>query len=356
MIVPHYRPSFSSREITAVREVIDSGYIAQGKRVAELETTLAEFVEKEFGVAVSSGTTALILALKALKVSSGDEVIIPAYTCTALWHAVKAVDGVPVFADIETKYWNLDPDDVKRKITPKTKAVIFPHMFGQPGRIQEVSDLGIPVIEDIAQSIGAQIDGRPVGTFGAVSIGSFYATKVIGAGEGGIIFSDEKTDDNYLRDIREYDEKETLTPRINAKMNDITATIALEQLRKLPEFTARRNKILAKYESVLKDQILIPVRDSGFQSNLYRCIISLPEKTAAELIQMSKGYGITLRKPVYKPIHTYFDGYDLKNTESAWKKQVSIPIFPDMTDFETETVINFLKLIFGEPCLRTTCR
>jgi len=348
MIVPHYRPSFSSREITAVRKVIDSGYIAQGERVQELETTLAEFVEKNFGVAVSSGTTALILALKALKVSPGDEVIIPSYTCTALWHAVKAVDSIPVFSDIETKYRNLDPDDVKRKITPKTKAIIFPHMFGQPGRIQEISDLGIPVIEDIAQSIGARINGRPVGMFGTISIGSFYATKVIGAGEGGIIFTDDKTVENYIRDIREYDEKETLTPRINAKMNDITATIALEQFHKLPEFTSKRKKILAQYKPVLRDRILIPVRDSGFQSNLYRCIISHPEKTADELIKLGKEYGITLRKPVYKPIHTYFNGQNLINTESAWKRQVSIPIFPDMTDLEVELVYNFLKRTFSK--------
>jgi len=221
-------------------------------------------------------------------------------------------------------------------------------MFGQPGKIQDVYDLGIPVIEDIAQSIGARISDRPVGTFGTVSISSFYATKVIGAGEGGIIFTNDKTVENYLRDIREYDEKETLSPRVNAKMNDITATIALEQLRKLPDFTARRKKIVTQYRSVLKDRILIPVRSSRFQSNLYRCIISHPEKTADELIQSGKEYGITLRKPVYKPIHLYFNGNNLKNTESAWKKQVSIPIFPNMTDFEINRVIDFLKQHFSK--------
>ncbi|MBN2600715.1 MAG: DegT/DnrJ/EryC1/StrS family aminotransferase [Candidatus Marinimicrobia bacterium] len=348
MIVPHYRPSFSIREITAVRDVIDSGHIAQGKRVAELEFALAEFIEKKFGIAVSSGTSALTLALKALKVLPGDEVIIPAYTCTALWHAVKAVDAIPVFADIELKYWNLDPGDVKRKMTTKTKAVIFPHMFGQPGKILDVIDFGVPVIEDIAQSIGAQINDQPAGRFGSVSIGSFYATKVIGAGEGGIIFTNDKTLENYLRDVREYDEKETLFPRVNAKMNDITASIALEQLRRLPEFTARRKQIFKQYESVLKDRVLIPVRDSGFQSNLYRCIVSHPEKTAEELIQLGKENGITLRKPVYKPIHMYFKGNNLKNTESAWKKQVSLPIFPDMTDFEVNRVNNFLKQHFSQ--------
>ena len=164
-----------------------------------------------------------------------------------------------------------------------------------------------------------------------------------------MVFSNEKTVINYIQDIREYDEKETLTPRINAKMNDITATIALEQFQKLPEFTAKRKKILSQYKSVLKDRILIPGYDPGYRSNIYRCIISHSGKNADELIQLGKQYGVTLRKPVYKPIHTYFDGYNLKNTESAWKKQVSIPIFPDMTDIETDTVINFLKLIFSKP-------
>jgi len=347
MIVPHFRPNFTSHEITAVRKVINSGYVAQGQRVLELETKLAEFVGKKFGIAVSSGTTALTLALKALKLSAGAEVIIPSYTCTALWHAVRAIDGVPVFADIETQYWNLDPEDVKRKMTGQTKAIIFPHMFGQPGRIREVIDLGIPVIEDIAQSVGARIHGKPVGSFGTVSIGSFYATKVIGAGEGGIIFTDDKTVVDYIRDIREYDEKETLIPRVNAKMSDITAAVALAQFRRLSEFYTRRDKILTRYNTVLKNRILIPRQDPDSQSNLYRCIISHPDKNADELIQTGRQQGITIRKPVFKPIHTYFGEYNLKNTESAWNKQVSIPIFPNMTNSEIDLVLNFLKLMFG---------
>ncbi len=348
MMVPHFRPSFSIAEQTAAKEVIKSQYVAQGRYVQRMEELLAQFVHKKFGIAVSSGTTALILALKALKITPDDEVIIPSYTCTALWHAVKAIDAIPVFADVETTYYNLDPADVKNKLSAKTRAIIFPHMFGQPGRIQEVIAFGIPVIEDIAQSIGANIAGQPIGSFGALTIMSFYATKVIGAGEGGAIFTDDATIADYLRDIREYDEKEELIPRINAKMSDITAAIVIEQFKKLPMFLDKRNRIFRSYEPHIENHLIIPVQSNNniYKSNNFRCIVSHPEKTADEIIEIGKQNNVTIRKPVFRPIHQYIEKLSYPATESAWQKQASVPIFTDMTDTEILTVIDFLKNIF----------
>ena len=344
MMVPHYKPSFGEAEKLAVRQVLDSGFIAQGPKVRELENLLSKALGKQFGIAVSSGTTALILALRALKVTSGSEVIIPSYTCTALWHAVKAVNATSVFADIENHTWNLDPEDIYRKITKKTSAIIFPHMFGQPGRIRELLDYGIPVIEDIAQAFGAKIKGKPAGFYGTISICSFYATKILGGGEGGMLFTDSAEIDSYLRNIRDYDEKESLIPRINAKMTDIHAAIALAQYHRFSEFTEKRKRILTQYSSVRGNhRILIPTDSTEFQPNLFRCIIDHPEKSADELIQLGKKSDITVRKPVFYPIHYYLNDNKLPHTESAWKKQVSIPIFPNMTGKEIERVMNFLK-------------
>ena len=345
MIVPHYRPSFNEIDKHAVQRVLDSGYIVQGDQVRELENTLAQTVGKQYGVAVSSGTTALTLALQALNVKRGAEVIIPSYT--ALWHAVKAIDAKPVFADIETDYWNLDPEDVQQKLSKKTAAIIFPHMFGQPGRIQEVLTLGIPVIEDIAQAVGANINGKPAGSFGTISIVSFYATKIIGAGEGGMLFTNDKNTETYLRDIRDYDEKEKLIPRINAKMTDIHAAIALTQYSQMSEFTRKRKHILGKYQAVLNDNILLPNHHSGFHSNLYRCIISHPDRNADELIQLGKKFRVTVRKPVFYPIHLYNNESGYPNTEYAWQKHISIPIFPSMTNNEIEKVTGFLNNIYS---------
>lgn len=349
MIVPHYRPSFNRHEQAAARAVIESQYIAQGKNVRRLEQLVSKFVKKKYGIAVSSGTTALTLALKALNIIEGDEIIIPSYTCTALWHAVKAVNGIPVLADIETDFYNLDPEDVKRKVNPNTKAIIFPHMFGQPGRIIEILELGVPVIEDIAQAIGSSINEKPVGSFGHLSVVSFYATKVIGAGEGGAILTNDESIVSYIKDIREYDEKNDLKPRVNAKMSDLTAAVAIEQFKKLEQFTQKRHSIFKMYKQVLEPYLNIPQnsRSSSLISNLYRCIVSHPHKSADELIDIGTQYGVTLRRPVFQPIHRYLGITKFPNTDFAWERQVSIPIFPDMKDDEIHFVISFLKNIYS---------
>lgn len=349
MIVPHYRPSFNRHEQAAARAVIESQYIAQASKVRKLEQVISEYVNKKFGVAVSSGTTALTLALKALNIIEGDEIIIPSYTCTALWHAVKAVDGIPVFADIETDFYNLDPEDVKRKINPNTKTIIFPHMFGQPGRITEILEFGIPVIEDIAQAIGATVDEKPVGSFGHLSVVSFYATKVIGAGEGGAILTNYESIVSYIKDFREYDKKNDLKPRVNAKMSDLTAAVAIEQFKKLEQFTRKRYSILKMYKQVLEPYLNIPQnsKSSSLISNMYRCIVSHPHKSADELINIGAKYGVTLRRPVFQPIHRYLGITKFPNTDFAWERQVSIPIFPDMKDDEIHFVISFLKNIYS---------
>jgi len=346
-MIPHYRPNFDQSEIEAVKAVINSKYIAQGEKVRELEYKLASFVNKNYCVAVSSGTSALTLALLSLNIGVGDEVIIPSYTCSALWHAVKAADSSPVFADIETTSFNLDPGDIKRKITSKTKAIIFPHMFGQPGRIEEVLKFKIPVIEDIAQAIGATINNRPVGSFGDISVISFYATKVIGAGEGGSVLSNSKKITDKVRDLREYDESYNLIPRYNAKMTDITAAIALEQLRKLPEFTNNRKTIFLKYKSILKNNIDIPLEDyKGYEANYYRCIATHPKIKLKEIFKTATDMDVKFRRPVYKPLHLYNKNKHLKNSEEAWKKQFSIPIYPDLTENEINIVLSTLKHIF----------
>lgn len=346
-MIPHYRPSFNQSEIKAVKAVIKSKHIAQGEKVLELENRLSNFVEKKYCIAVSSGTSALTLALLSLKIGSGDEVIIPSYTCSALWHAVKAVGSSPVFADIEISSFNLDPEDIKQKITSKTRAIIFPHMFGQPGRIEEVLQFKIPVIEDIAQAVGAKINNSPVGSFGDISVISFYATKVIGAGEGGCILSNSKKFANNVLNLREYDEKDNLTLKYNAKMTDITAAIALEQLKKLSNFIDRRKTIFLRYKSILKNNVDVPLEDySGYEANYYRCIATHPKIKLKKILKTVKNMGVKFRRPVYKPLHLYNQREHLKNSEETWEKQFSVPIYPDLSENEINLVLSTLKHIF----------
>jgi perosamine synthetase len=342
-MVPHNRPSYDSQEINATRATIKSRYIAQGQKVLELEDSIAKNINKKYGVAVSSGTAALTVALKVLGISAGDEVLIPTYTCAALWHAVKAVNGIPILTDIEPIYYNMSPEEIQRKASPRTKAIIFPHMFGQPGRIREILDLGIPVIEDIAQAYGATIDNQPVGAFGHITVISFYTTKVIGGGEGGMVLTDNQSLAEQMKDMREYDEKEDLNPRFNLKMSDLHAAIALEQLKKFPDFLTKRQSICQSYIPFINPFIKIPVSDRNHKPNLYRCLAVHPKKSADEIIQLGQDFEITLRKPIFRPLHHYLHLRDFPVAEEAWHRHFSIPLFPDMDEGEIEKVTKFLK-------------
>lgn len=345
MIVPHFRLILTETEKAAAQAVLESGMLAQGPRVAELEQTLALKINKKYACAVASGTEALILALKALAIGPDDEVILPSYTCTALWHAVQAVGAEPVLADIELETFNLDPVDVRRRLTQRTKTIIFPHMFGQPGRIQEVVALGVPVIEDIAQAYGASIGNQPVGSFGTLSIISFYATKIIGAGEGGAVISDSAELIAKIRDWREYDEKENLIPRRNSKMTDVEAAIALARLANFSDQIPQRQSIHAVYASILQNNLQIPAHQPQFQANYYRCIARFPHAPASQVITRAQQQGITLRRPVFRPIHLYMQSNGLPFTEKAWQEQVSLPIFPGMSEEELSLCTAFLKEI-----------
>jgi perosamine synthetase len=164
-MIPHSRPLLDEDDYASVRDVLMSGHLVQGSQVARFEELLSSFIGVQHGVAVSSGTAALHLALIALSVRGGDEVIIPSYVCSALLNAIMYVRAKPVIADIDRNMFNIDTDDIKRRITGRTKAVIVPHMFGLPADLNEIIKLGIPVIEDCAQSIGAVYGGQKTGSF-----------------------------------------------------------------------------------------------------------------------------------------------------------------------------------------------
>ncbi|MFP4546698.1 MAG: DegT/DnrJ/EryC1/StrS family aminotransferase [Fidelibacterota bacterium] len=337
-MIKHNQTNFDESEVNAAIAIIKSGMIAQGEKVRQLEKSLSAAIERQYCAALSSGTIALSLALEALGIEPNDEVIIPSYTCTALYHAVRFNNATPVYADIEEETCNLAPDSVKDKLSPKTKAIIFPHMFGQPGYIKEIKKLGIPVIEDIAQSVGAKIDNRMTGYYGDIAVISFYATKMLGAGEGGAILTDTKEYYDYITEHRAYDEMDQLTRRYNAKMTNITAGIALAQLSKLSSFISKREEIKNFYRDKLKFPVDIPNSGKEFYPNYYRYIITCND--AEKLIALGIKKGVQFRKPVFKPIHLYEKNDYLPVTEKKWHEQVSIPIYPQLTKKEVNTIIN----------------
>ena len=346
-LVPHSRPTLGEEEARAVHDVVLSGQVAQGPQVARFEEELADYVGVGHGVAVSSGTSALALALRALGVGEGDEVAIPSYVCSSLVHAVRFVGASPLVVDVDPETGNLDPDDLGRRLGGRTKAVILVHMFGFPADLEEVGRFGIPVIEDCAMALGARYRGRPVGGFGRASVFSFYATKMLATGEGGMVLTDDPDLAEAVRDLREYDMKEDVAPRFNFKMTDIQAVLGRVQLRRLDSFLVRRREIASLYDSAFGDlEAELPPRTEDAEPSYYRYVLrvrSYPE----EVVKALRARRIGAARPVFRPVHRYLGLDGFPGTEEMYGRAVSVPIYPSLGDGEVDRVKEAVKEVLG---------
>jgi perosamine synthetase len=333
MIIPHSKPSINASDLASIKQVVESGYLAQGKKVLEFEKAVSLYLKIKQGVAVNSGTSALHLALLALKIGAGDEVIVPSFTCSALLNPISYVGAKPIVVDVNENDFNISPVEIKKKITKKTKAIIVPHMFGCPGDLKEITRLGVPVIEDLAQSIGAEYQGRKVGSFGVLAICSFYATKVLTTGEGGMVLSNQPKLINAIRNLREYDEVAKFEVRYNYKMTDVQAALGLSQLLRLPEFIARRKKIAKAYDAALAGQDVAPFRLADRDHIFYRYVVK-HKKLANKSIQAVR--------PVFKPLHHYVGSNACPVSDLLMKQCLSIPIYPALTDSQIKIICNML--------------
>ena len=336
MTITHSRPSLDDEEILALKSVLASGQLAQGPQVQSFEEELGRFLELPPGVATSSGTTALHLALLSLGVGPGDEVLLPSYVCSAPLHAAYHSGATPVLVDVDPATGNMDPDDLKKRLTSKSKAIIAVHLFGLPSDIDEILPLGLPVIEDCAQSLGANQEGRMLGTMGAISICSFYATKLITTGEGGMLLSRDSGLLVRARDLRDYDKRESLATRFNYKMTDLQAALGRSQFQKFEKFLGQREELAGVYNEQLATlPCTLPPSQEG--RIYYRYVISV-QKDVNRLIREMLNQGIEVARPVYRPLHRYFNLEDYPGTEMAWNSHVSLPIHPSLTSQDVHRV------------------
>ncbi|MEI6316054.1 MAG: DegT/DnrJ/EryC1/StrS family aminotransferase [Syntrophus sp. (in: bacteria)] len=361
-MIPHSRPFLDDEDYQSVLDVLKSGQLVQGEMVAAFEKAFCREMDltgagsasshavavRSLGVAVSSGTAALHLTLLALGIGAGDEVIIPSYVCTALWHAIRYTGATPVLADIEGDTFNLSARDVLPRLTKNTKAIIVPHMFGQSADIDELLKLDIPIIEDCAQSLGSHYRGQTTGTFGVAAIFSFYATKVIAAGEGGMVVSRNRNLIDRVQDMRDYDEKETLATRFNYKLTDLQAALGMSQLKKLPVFIARRQDIARRYDHILREAGLPPPINNPDRDHSYFRYVFLLDSMDRFLEGMGR-QRVVCRRPVFRPLHVYQEQPGFEVSNRVWRRAVSVPIYPGLTDEEVETVVSTMKkLLFKE--------
>jgi perosamine synthetase len=336
--IPHSKPTLGPEEIKAASEVISSGYVAEGAAVQKFEQSFADYLNIRHAVATNSGTSALHLVLLALDVGPGDEVIIPSYVCCALLNAVNYTGATPILADICPDTYNIDAADVKKCLSNRTRAIIIPHLFGLAADLDSLLALGVPLIEDCAQAVGSEYAQCPVGTFGVAAIFSFYATKVITTGEGGMVVSSSQDIADKIRDLKTYDQKDGYKIRFNYKMTDIQAALGLAQLESLETFIRRRRAIAKHYTGSFKALGLnFPPDDSGHI--FFRYVLGL-KTNSSSWIQALARQGIGCDRPVFMPLHRQMKRKGCPASEKAWNNSLSIPIYPSLTDGEVTKVID----------------
>ena len=344
--IPHSKPTIEHEDIRVVKDVLTSGQLADSSQVTLFEKELSSYVGHKGGIATNSGTNALYLALLSLGQNNKDEVIIPSYTCIALLNAIYSARLKPRIIDINGYDYNISLNEIERAMNNKSKAIIAPHMFGDPiGNIEDIINFGLPVIEDCALSVGASVGDSKIGGISELSIFSFYATKVMTAGHGGMVLSSSEEKLNTLRSFMQYDNRKEYSRSFNFRLTDFQAALGRRQLSRLDAFIAKRRKIAGRYNDSFRDVngIRIPCRAEG--SIYFRYIIEI--ENANECIEKISKQGLECKKPVFRPLHHYLglDTKDYPNTERAYKRNVSIPIYPALTESEIKYVINRIAAV-----------
>ncbi len=342
-MIKHNKPFLDDHDKSAVLKVMGSGYLSMGKEAGNFESSLVRYLGGSGqGVCVSSGTSALFLALHALKIKPGDRVIVPTYACSALLNAVNMIKAVPVPVDIEREDFNISYRAAKSAVSKKTKAIILVHMYGVPADIKRFSFLGIPVIEDCAQAIGAEYKNKKVGTFGDIAVFSFYATKLLTTGYGGMVYSRNNKYSDAVRDYVDFDLRRDYYPRFNFQMSDFQAALGSSQLDKLDYFLKRREVIAGKYFSAFSGSGLEFQRmNCPGKRAYYRFVTRL--KRPDKMIAFLKRSGVQAIVPLesWELLHRYL-GLQAKNfpaAEEISRSSLSLPVYPALKNNEQEAVI-----------------
>jgi perosamine synthetase len=350
MIIPHSKPFLGTQEANAVRHVIMSGQVAQGPEVVGLETEKCKATGQRFGVAVSSGTASLYLALRSLDVKHGDSVVIPSYVCTALLNAVLMTGATPSLSDVDPETGEMTVDTAKNAMRKNTKAAIVPHLFGVPADAHSIeSELGIPVIEDCAQCLGTSVDRTKAGNQTRISVFSFYATKLLCAGEGGMVATSDRRIADTVIALREYDNRENYVPSFNFKLTDVQAALARRQLKKLPAMISRRRAIAEAYDSSFGGEPTVdkrPCNEAVLRKSVYFRYVVQTSRPVQALIKKMKTKGIICCRPIYKPLHHYLGNTGFPGTDAIFNKAISIPLYPGLSSHQVAYVCrNFIDAL-----------
>ena len=344
-MIPHSKPWITDDDRKAIEIVLKTGMISQGEEVKRFERMCAQYLGSAHAVATASGTAALVLALRALELEKGAEVVVPTYVCKSVGEAVLTAGLRPVLCDSGPS-WNMTVETVAEKITSETGAIVLVDIFGIPVDAETfVTTFGLPVIEDACQAFGAESRDRKVGTAGAVGIFSFHGTKCLTTGEGGLAVTNSRVLSERMRLLR--DGTFQLAGRITAPLSDIQAALGLSQLSRYEDFLKRRARISQWYFDALADtsaQLPHSIRE---ESIFFR----FPLRTKGEFTFYKKVFsetGVEVRQGVDSLLHTYDPSVhsSFPQADRAFKETLCLPIYPALTDGEVEQIVEASRSVF----------
>ena len=358
-MIPIARPDIGAEEIAAVTEVLESGMIAQGKRVKELEDAWAEFVGVRHAIATGNGTLALMAIFAGIGLEPGDEVITVSHTFAATANAILSTGATPVFVDIEPDTYLIDAKKIERAITPRTRAICPVHLFGlvaDMDMIRAIADRhGLIVVEDACQAHGAAFRNRMAGSFGHGAF-SLYATKNMTTAEGGFITTNDDALADWLRLYRNQGMRARYQFEMlgyNFRMTDLAAAIGLAQFAKLARNTARRQAIAARYDEAFGElPIGLPITPDGRTHVFHQYTLDVGgarDAIVADLREAGVGADIYYPIPVHRQPYIMERGLhaELPVTDAAAARTLALPMFPGLTDGELDQVIGAVRDAVG---------
>lgn len=374
-MIPYGKQTIEQDDIQAVVDVLKSDFLTTGPKIAEFEQTVADYVGAKYAVAISNGTSALHAACFAAGIGPGDEVITTPLTFAASANCVLYCGGTPVFADVDPKTYNIDPEDIRRKITDRTKAIIAVHLAGQPCDMDAIHSIarehGLIVIEDGAHALGSVYKGKKVGSMSDMTTFSFHPVKPITTGEGGMIVTDNEYFYKKMVLFRSHGitRDDSMMTRndgpwfyqqfdlgYNYRITDIQCALGCNQMKKLDRFLARRKEIVARYNEAFADcdNIITPYQLSDTESGWHLYIVQVKNCDRRQVFEnmREKGIGVNVHYiPVY--MHPYYQehGYEnvhCVNAEEIYSHIISLPLYPGLTFEQQDYVIDTLKSLCEE--------
>jgi dTDP-4-amino-4,6-dideoxygalactose transaminase len=365
--IPLTAPYIDNDDVLRMELAVRSKSVCQGSIANSFESAFVDLLGAAGAIAVNSCTSALVLALRTLGAEKGNEVIIPSYTCLSVLNAVMQTGATPRLVDnnydTERMDYNISERAVSNAISDKTKAIIVPHMFGVAAEVDRIVTLGVPVIEDVTLSLGLMYKDKIVGSFGQISVCSFHASKMITAGEGGILTAStpalyERA--SYLNGweceqaaarLKDADSV-NYELRYNFHLSDILASLGLSQLAKLRSFIARRRELARLYSERLSRFSRLKLPDSDRQDNVFfRYLVGLPDGIdVTGVIKKFQSAQIEVGRGVYPSLHNFMrlPANQFSNAESAMRSLLSIPLYPALTSEQVDYLLGVSENIFSK--------